>query len=245
MDLYPIYLSLQVAAVATVIVAAAGLALALLLARRDFWGKAVIETVVTLPLILPPTVIGYYLLFVIGRNGFPGRFLADHGLGITFTWVAAVFASALVALPLMVRTSQAAIESVNRNLEKAALTLGSPGWKVMLDITLPLAGRGIVAGLVLSFARAMGEFGATLMVAGNIPGRTQTVPLAIYTAVQTGHLTEANILVGTMTVIAFGVLLIVGRVRAGSWGEVFRARLKNDSRERKKVASGFPPQPDY
>jgi molybdate transport system permease protein len=238
MDLYPIVLSIQVATVATIVVAVLGLGLALLFARTQFPWKRILETIVTLPLILPPTVVGYYLLFVIGRNGFPGGLLSGVGMDITFTWVAAVIASAVVALPLMVRTSQAAIESVDTSLEKAARTLGSPGWKVLLEITVPLAKRGLIAGLVLAFARAMGEFGATLMVAGNIPGRTQTVPLAIYTAVQTGHWTEANILVGIMTAIAFIVLFAVGRAQVASWGTIYRTKPRNDSGETTEATRG-------
>lgn len=204
----PLLLSLRVAALATVLVAVAGLAIALWLARSDFRGKSVVETLVTLPLILPPSVLGYYLLLFLGRSG-PLDIL---GLRIVFTWPAAVIAASVVALPLMVLSSRAAIAAVDPTLEKAAGTLGSPPWKVVWDVTLPLARRGILAGIMLAFARSLGEFGATLMVAGNIPGRTQTLPLAIYDLVQANRMAEANGAVLLMTVVAFGLLFAVNRL---------------------------------
>ena len=204
----PLLLSLRVAALATVLVAVAGLAIALWLARSDFRGKSVVETLVTFPLILPPSVLGYYLLLFLGRSG-PLDIL---GLRIVFTWPAAVIAASVVALPLMVLSSRAAIAAVDPTLEKAAGTLGSPPWKVVWDVTLPLARRGILAGIMLAFARSLGEFGATLMVAGNIPGRTQTLPLAIYDLVQANRMAEANGAVLLMTILAFGLLFAVNRL---------------------------------
>jgi molybdate transport system permease protein len=204
----PLLISLRVAALATVLVAMVGLGLALWLARTDFRGKSVVETLVTLPLILPPSVLGYYLLLFLGRNG-PLDIL---GLRIVFTWPAAVIAASVVALPLMVLSSRAAIAAVDPTLERAAGTLGSPPWKVVWDVTLPLSRRGILAGIMLAFARSLGEFGATLMVAGNIPGRTQTLPLAIYDLVQANRMSEANGVVLLMTVIAFGLLFAVNRL---------------------------------
>ena len=204
----PLLLSLQVAVFATALAAVAGLALALWLARSDFRGKSLVETVVSLPLILPPSVVGYYLLLLLGRSG-P---LYVLGLRLVFTWLAAVIASAVVALPLMVQSSRAAIAAVDPLLEKAAGTLGAPPWKVIWDVTLPLSRRGILAGVVLAFARSLGEFGATLMVAGNIPGRTQTLPLAIYDLVQANHMPQANSAVLLMTVVAFGLLFAVNRL---------------------------------
>jgi molybdate transport system permease protein len=201
-------LSLRVAILATVLVTGVGLALALWLARSNFRGKSLVETLISLPMILPPSVVGYYLLLFLGRSG-P---LYVLGLRIVFTWPAAVIASAVVALPLMVQSSRAAIATVDPTLEKAAGTLGSPPWKVIWDVTLPLARRGILAGAVLAFARSLGEFGATLMVAGNIPGRTQTLPLAIYDLVQANRLTQANGAVLLMTAVAFGLLLAVNRL---------------------------------
>ncbi|MBI2919007.1 MAG: molybdate ABC transporter permease subunit [Chloroflexi bacterium] len=214
MQWHPLILSLQVASLATVVVLIVGLGLALLLARRRFPGHTVVDTVVNLPLVLPPSVLGFYLLFVLGRGSPVKEWL---GIDILFTWMAAVVASATVALPLMVRTSKAAIESVDPNLEKAARTLGAPEWRVIKEVTLPLARRGIIAGLVLAFARALGEFGATLMVAGNIPGRTQTVPLAIYDLVQSNRVREANVLVLLMTAVSFAILWGVNRWQRSWW----------------------------
>jgi molybdate transport system permease protein len=204
----PLFLSLQVAALATVLVAVGGLVLGLWLARSNFRGKSLVETLISLPMILPPSVVGYYLLLFLGRSG-PLYIL---GLRIVFTWPAAVIASAVVALPLMVQSSRAAIAAVDPTLEKAAGTLGSPPWKVVWDVTLPLSRRGILAGAVLAFARSLGEFGATLMVAGNIPGRTQTLPLAIYDLVQANRMPQANGAVLLMTAVAFGLLLTVNRL---------------------------------
>jgi len=204
----PLLLSLRVALLATVLVGVVGLALALWLARSDFAGKSLVETLVSLPLLLPPSVVGYYLLVLLGRNG-P---FSVASVEILFTWVAAVIASAVVALPLMVQASRAAIAAVDPTLESAAGTLGSPPWKVIMDVTIPLSRRGILAGIVLAFARSLGEFGATLMVAGNIPGRTQTLPLAIYDLVQSNRMVQANGAVLLMTVVAFGLLFGVNRL---------------------------------
>jgi molybdate transport system permease protein len=201
-------LSLRVALLATALVTVVGLLIALWLARSNSRGKSLVKTLVSLPMVLPPSVVGYYLLLFSGRSG-PLNIL---GINIVFTWVAAVMASAVVALPLMVLSSRAAIASVDPTLEKAAGSLGSPPWKVVRDVTLPLARRGILAGIVLAFARGLGEFGATLMVAGNIPGRTQTLPLVIYDLVQANRMPEANTAVLLMTVVAFTSLLVVNRL---------------------------------
>lgn len=205
MPLSPLLISLQVATIATLIVFIIGLILAMWLAKADFPGKTGVELVINLPLILPPTVLGFYLLVLLGRSG-P---FYEMGLQLVFTKAAAVTACVVVALPLMVQSSRAAIASVDPVLERAAGTMGAPPWRVFWDITLPLARPGILAGTVLAFARSLGEFGATLMVAGNIPGRTQTLPLAIYDLVQANRLAEANIAVMLMTAVAFGLLLIV------------------------------------
>ena len=208
-------LSLRVAVLATVVNAVIGIPLAYALARRRFRGKAVVDLLVTLPLVLPPTVTGYYLIVLLGRRGWLGAPLYQAtGWTIAFTWYAAVVAATVMALPLLVRTARAAIESVDRDLEKAAYTLGRSEWRTALEVTLPLARNGILAGLVLAFARALGEFGATLMLAGNIPGRTTTVPLAIYTAVQTGESAAALALVGILTALSCVVLVAAGRLGA-------------------------------
>jgi molybdate transport system permease protein len=205
----------RVAVVATLLNAVLGIPLAYLLARRAFRGRAIVDLAVTLPLVLPPTVTGYYLIVLLGRRGWLGQPLyAATGWSVAFTWYAAVIAATVMALPLLVRTARAAIESVDRELEKAAYTLGRSEWRTALEVTLPLARNGIVAGLVLAFARALGEFGATLMLAGNIPGKTTTVPLAIYTAVQTGEMGEAVVLVLALTALSCAVLVLAGRLGA-------------------------------
>ena len=206
-------LSARVAVAATAVNAIVGVPLAYLLARRRFAGRALVDLLVTLPLVLPPTVTGYYLIVVLGRRGWLGAPLyAITGWSVAFTWYAAVIAATVMALPLLVRTARAAIESVDRDLERAAFTLGRPEWRAALEVTLPLARRGILAGLVLAFARALGEFGATLMLAGNIPGRTTTVPLAIYTAVQTGETSEALVLAAALTALSCVVLVLADRL---------------------------------
>ena len=204
----PVLLSLQVTAVALALMLAAGLPLALLLARRRFRGATLLEALVNLPLVLPPTVVGYYLLLVLGR-GSPA--VEWFGWRILFTWGAAAIASAIVGLPLLVQSARAAIAGVDPALENAARTLGSSELEVLRRVTLPLARRGILAGVVLAAARALGEFGATLMVAGNIPGRTQTLPLAIYDAVQSRNYARANGMVLLMTALAFLSLWAVRR----------------------------------
>jgi molybdate transport system permease protein len=208
-------LSLRVAVLATVVNALVGVPLAYLLARRRFAGRALLDLLVTLPLVLPPTVTGYYLIVLLGRRGWLGAPLyAATGWTIAFTWYGAVVAATVMALPLLVRTARAAIESVDRDLEKAAYTLGRSEWRTALEVTLPLARNGILAGLVLAFARALGEFGATLMLAGNIPGKTATVPLAIYTAVQTGEQSTVLVLVAILTALSCVVLVAAGRLGA-------------------------------
>jgi molybdate transport system permease protein len=196
-------LSLQVTIVATTALFVAGLALAVSLARRWLPGQLIIETLIFLPLILPPSVLGYFLLLALG-SGSP--IVEWFHIRILFTWPAAAVASAVVGLPLMAQSARAAIAGVDRRLEDAARTLGSSELEVLWRVTLPLARRGIVAGLILGAARALGEFGATLMVAGNIPGQTQTLPLAIYDAVQARRYEQANIMALVMTSLAFAGL---------------------------------------
>jgi molybdate transport system permease protein len=204
-----------VAILATVLNALIGVPLAWALARRRFPGRALLDLLVTMPLILPPTVTGYYLIVLFGRRGWLGGPLYQMtGWSIAFTWYAAVVAATIMALPLLVRTAKAAFESVDRDLERAAFTLGRSELRTAVEVTLPLARNGILAGLVLAFARALGEFGATLMLAGNIPGKTTTVPLAIYTAVQTGEDAAALLLVVVLS--ALSCLVIVAANRLGA-----------------------------
>jgi molybdate transport system permease protein len=213
-----IWLSIKVSIVATTLNAAIGIPLAYLLARRRFWGRGAVDVLVTLPLVLPPTVTGYYLIVLLGRRGVLGAPLYEAtGWSVAFTWYAAVIAATVMALPLLVRTARAAIESVDQNLERAAFTLGRPEWRTALEVTLPLARNGILAGLVLAFARALGEFGATIMLAGNIPGKTQTLPLSIYTAVQTGEAGQAMALVAVLTLLSCAVVVASARLGARPW----------------------------
>ncbi|ABA87491.1 molybdate ABC transporter, membrane protein, putative [Syntrophotalea carbinolica DSM 2380] len=203
----PIVLSIKVALLAVSIDAVLGTLLARALARRSFPGKNLVESCIMLPMVLPPTVLGYGLLILLGKRGLLGRLLQEmFGLQIVFTWWAAIVAAAVVSFPLMYQSAKAAFCSVDVSLEQAARTLGSGEGRVFLRVTLPLAYPGLLAGLVLAFARALGEFGATLMIAGNIPGKTQTIPLAIYFAVETGDNQLARNLVLAITVMAFGAL---------------------------------------
>jgi len=201
--LFSLRLSLQVAAVATFFIIIVGITVAYFIARRNFKGKELLDTLFTLPLVLPPTVTGYYLIILFGRNGFIGKQIyAWTGWSIMFTWYAAVLASFVVALPLMIKTTRAAIESVDKNLINASYTLGHSEFETTLRVILPLAKKGIIAGAVLSFARALGEFGATLMLAGNISGKTDTVPLAIYSLASSGEWSRANLMVIFFTLLS-------------------------------------------
>src|SRR5215212_3107142 len=193
-------LSLQVTIVATIILFVIGLSLGVLLARFRVRGQIVVETIIFLPLVLPPSVIGYFLLLTLGRGS---PIVEWFHVNLLFTWYAAAIASAVVGLPLMVQSARTAIASVDQVLENAARTLGSSELEILWRVTLPLARRGVIAGLILGGARALGEFGATLMVAGNIPGQTQTLPLAIYDAVQARRYEEAQMMVVVMTAVAF------------------------------------------
>ena len=198
--LFSIKLSLLVSFISTIFVTIIGGAIAYLLATREFKGKTIIEVLIMLPLILPPTVTGYYLIMIFGRNGFLGKLLYELAdWSIMFTWQSAVLASFIISLPLMVKTSQAAIASVDITMRDTATMLGYSEFQTALRVVIPLAKKGILAGVVLAFARAMGEFGATLMVAGNIPGRTSTMPLAIYSYAASGDWQKAHLLVLLLT----------------------------------------------
>lgn len=203
----PIILSLKVAFLATIIAFFLGVFFAYLLTKKNVPGKNIWETILILPMILPPSIVGYLLLKVFGRRGPIGAFLLDtFGIQVVFTWIACVIAACVVALPLMYQNAKGAFQSVDHNYELAAKTLGSSPFKVFRTVTLPLSGPGIVSGIVLTFARAMGEFGATLMLAGNIPGKTQTIPTSIYYAVVTGKDSEASALVVIMVIFSFALV---------------------------------------
>ncbi|OGQ02210.1 MAG: molybdenum ABC transporter permease subunit [Deltaproteobacteria bacterium RBG_19FT_COMBO_58_16] len=215
MELSPLFLTIKVSLVATVFTVAIGLALAWVMAKRDFPGKELLDVVIMQPLVIPPTVLGYYLLSAFGAGSPVGRFLEGLGISIVFTWKGAVVAALISSLPLFVKPARAALEGVGAELEDAARLLGKTEAQIIRTITLPLAWRGIAAGAVMAFARATGEFGATLMVAGNIPGLTQTLPIAIYDAVQSGDDYTANILVAVITLFSFIVLYMAGRFTRG------------------------------
>lgn len=208
MDFFPVWLTLRVSLVATACTLLIGVPLAWLLARGRFPGRAFLEALVVAPLVLPPTVLGYYLLVVLGSRGPLGRALGALGIDLAFTWRAAVVAACVGSIALLVKAAQAGFEAVDRRLEQAARTLGRSEAGIFWSISLPLARRSVMAGTVLAFCRAAGDFGITLMVAGSIPGRTQTLPLAIYDHVQANEMAEANIL----ALIAVGgvILLLVG-----------------------------------
>ena len=217
-DLFPLYLTLKVSIVATFFSVFIGLGLAWLMARKEFVGKGFLDALVMQPLVIPPTVLGYYLLVLLGRSSPLGRFLEETlGITLVFTWKGAVIAAVVASLPLFVRPARASIEDVDKNLENAARLLGKNEWDVLKTITIPLAWRGIVDGSIMAFARATGEFGATLMVAGNIPGMTQTLSIAIYDAVQMGNTNLANLLVGIITLFSFSVIYFVNRFTKGRY----------------------------
>jgi len=206
-------LSLLVVSLATLIISVSGTAFGFLLAKKQFRGKDMLDAIFTLPMVLPPTVTGYYLILLLGRRGLIGEPLYSlTGWTVSFTWAAAVLASTVVALPLMVKSARAAIESVDSDYEIASYIMGKSELETFFRITLPLASRGIVAGVILSFARAFGEFGATLMLAGNIPGKTQTMPLAIYEAVVSGEDERAKWLALILTGISVAVVYLTNRL---------------------------------
>jgi molybdate transport system permease protein len=209
-------LSLKVAGWATLLDIVFGVALGYVLARCRFPGRDTLDAVLTLPMVMPPTVLGYYLLVLIGRNGPIGHWLQHYfGINLIFTWQAAVLAAAVVAFPLVLKAARSAFETVDTQLEDAARVLGIAPLGVFLRVTLPLAWRGVLAGTLLAFARSMGEFGATLMVAGSIPGKTQTLSIAVYEAVQAGQDDTANLLVAVTSVTCVAVLVLANKLTPG------------------------------
>lgn len=209
-------LSLKVAGCATALNLVLGVAVGYALARLRFPGCDLLDSLLTLPMVMPPTVLGYYLLVLVGRQGWLGQFLHEHfGIQLIFTWQGAVLAATIVAFPLAFKPARAAFEAVDPQHEQAARVLGISEMAIFFRVTLPLAWRGILAGLLLAFARAFGEFGATLMVAGSIPGKTQTLSIAVYEAVQAGQDELANTLVLMTSVICVAVLLLAGKLAPG------------------------------
>ena len=209
-------LTLKVAGWATFLNLILGVAVGFVMARRHFPGRDLVDAALTLPMVMPPTVLGYYLLVLIGRNGPLGAWLREtFGINLIFTWQGAVIAATIVSFPLVFKPARAAFEAVDGQLEQAARVLGIPEAAVFFRVTLPLAWRGILAGVLLAFARALGEFGATLMVAGSIPGKTQTLSVAVYEAVQAGQDDTANFLVAVTSLTCIAVLLGAGRLVPG------------------------------
>lgn len=211
----PLLLSLRVAAIATLLALLVGVALAALFARWRSWPLKILEALTLIPLVLPPTVLGYFLLVGFGARSPVGQALEQLGLQVIFSWRGAVLAAAIVALPLVIQTAKSAFEGIDPRIHDVARTLGRSEASIFFSVTIPLAWRGILAGTVLAFARALGEFGATLMLAGNIPGKTQTLPLAIYTAVQSGQQAEANSLALLLSAVALLALIAIQLIGQG------------------------------
>lgn len=209
MDLAPIWLSIKVSIIAVGVVFIVGTGLAVLLHRCSFRGRTIIEALIMLPLVLPPTVAGFFLLLLLGKNGPLGSLLDYFGIQIIFSWWAAAIASAVVALPLMYQGVKSSLESIDLNLEQVARTLGAGETRVLRTITLPLSWPGIVSGVVMAFTRSLGEFGATLMVAGNIPGKTQTIPVAVFSDALSGDMASAGYMVMILVAISFSLVFAV------------------------------------
>jgi molybdate transport system permease protein len=218
-DWFPLWLSLRVAVISTAIALVIGLWLAWTLANRSFRGKEVLDAAVTLPLVLPPTVLGYYLLLVLGRTSPIGEIYQWlFGGPLLFTWQAAVVASLFHSTPLLVKSARAAFENVDRSYERAARNLGATELRLFWRVTLPLVRRSILAAAALAFARSLGDFGVTLMIAGNIPGRTQTVSLAIFDAVEGGNGATARLLVLIISAVALAILTLANRLTSNPFG---------------------------
>ncbi|HWY48612.1 MAG TPA: molybdate ABC transporter permease subunit [Bryobacteraceae bacterium] len=218
-DWFPLWLSLRVAAMSTAISLVVGLWLAWILANRQFRGKEILDAAITLPLVLPPTVLGYYLLVLLGRASPVGKLYEwMFGGPLIFSWQAAVVAALFHSTPLLVKSARAAFESVDRSFERAARNLGASELRLFWRVTLPLARRSILAAGALAFARSLGDFGVTLMIAGNIPGRTQTVAIAIYDAVEAGNGATARILVVIVSALALIILSIANRLTTNPFG---------------------------
>jgi molybdate transport system permease protein len=213
MEWFSLWLSLRVAATATVLAAVIGVALAYALAKGRFPGRGLLEAIASVPIVLPPTVLGYYLLVTLGVRSPVGRaWESVFGHTLVFTPTAAIIAATVSATPFVLRAARAAIEAVDPRYEQAARTIGLPEWRVAARVTIPLARRGLIAGVALGFARALGDFGVTVMLAGNIPDRTQTLPIAVYDAVQSGNDRGASIMSAVLAAIAIVVLVVVNRL---------------------------------
>ena len=209
MDFSPLLISLKTAFLATIITSIIGIFISYKMANYKGRGRGFIDGIFTLPLILPPTVIGFFLLLICGKNGFVGKIFMSFNKNIIFSWSATVIAATVVAFPMMYRTCRSAFEQIDKNMISAARTLGLSETKIFFKVAIPLAWPGIIGGLVLSFARALGEFGATLMIAGNIPGKTQTMPVAIFFAVESGDMNKAMLWVLIIVAISFIMIFLL------------------------------------
>lgn len=225
MDFSPLWISLKTAFLATIITSIIGIFISYKMANYKGRGRGIIDGIFTLPLILPPTVIGFFLLLLCGKNGFVGKIFMSFNKNIIFSWSATVIAAAVVAFPMMYRTCRSAFEQIDKNMISAARTLGLSETKIFFKIAIPLAWPGIIGGLVLSFARALGEFGATLMIAGNIPGRTQTMPVAIFFAVESGDMNKAMIWVLIIVGISFIMIFLLNY-----WSDIQQKLIGNRGR---------------
>lgn len=225
MDFSPLWISLKTAFLATIITSIIGIFISYKMANYKGRGRGIIDGILTLPLILPPTVIGFFLLLLCGKNGFVGKIFMSFNKNIIFSWSATVIAAVVVAFPMMYRTCRSAFEQIDKNMILAARTLGLSETKIFFKIAIPLAWPGIIGGLVLSFARALGEFGATLMIAGNIPGRTQTMPVAIFFAVESGDMNKAMLWVLIIVAISFIMIFLLNY-----WSDIQQKLIGNRGR---------------
>jgi molybdate transport system permease protein len=233
--LSPLWISLRTVVAATVITFFLGIAAARWMAHYSGKFKNLVDGLFILPLVLPPTVVGLGLLLLCGKHGPIGKFLSLFGTTLVFSWPATVITAVVMSFPLMYMTARGAFEQVDSNIEDAARTLGSSEWRVFWSVTLPLAWPGVAAATILSLARCLGEFGATLMLAGNIPGRTATIPIAIYFSIQAGETNQALILVGIVLVIAFGALAAIAYWK----NKAYKARsslIHRESAEQKELS---------
>ncbi|MDU4883836.1 molybdate ABC transporter permease subunit [uncultured Clostridium sp.] len=225
MDFSPLWISLKTAFLATIITSIIGIFISYKMANYKGRGRGIIDGIFTLPLILPPTVIGFFLLLLCGKNGVVGKIFMSFNKNIIFSWSATVIAAAVVAFPMMYRTCRSAFEQIDKNMISAARTLGLSETKIFFNVAIPLAWPGIIGGLVLSFARALGEFGATLMIAGNIPGRTQTMPVAIFFAVESGDMNKAMLWVLIIVAISFIMIFLLNY-----WSDIQQKLIGNRGR---------------
>lgn len=224
-DFSPLLISLKTSLSATFITIIIGVPAAWIVASYNVRFKGLLDSILTLPMILPPTVAGFFLLVLLGKRGFVGKLLERMDMSVIFTWQAAMIAAAVVAFPLMYKTARSAFEQIDRNVLDAARLLGASEWKVFLRVAVPMAWPGIAAGVLLSFARALGEFGATMMVAGNIPGRTQTMPLAIFFAAESGNMEQAY----AWVILIFAISLVMMALM-NYWNEYQKRLVSSEGR---------------